>query len=53
MGMRPSQENSKLVHQPGPTNHSSTKHNVKKLITAIRSHNYHTHNHILDTLMLR
>ena len=44
MGMRPSQENSSLVHQPGPTSHSSTKHSVKKLITAMRSHNCHMHN---------
>jgi len=45
MGMRPSQENSWLLHQPGATSHSSTKHSVKKLITAIRSHNCHTQAH--------
>ena len=55
MGMRPSQENSMLVHQPGPTSQSSTRHSVKKLITAMRSHNCHKHKHkhIFNTLMLR
>ncbi len=33
------------MHQPGPTNHSSTKHSVKKLITVMRSHNCHTQPH--------
>ncbi len=53
MGMRPSQEYSSLVHQPGPTSHSSTKHSVKKLITAMRSHSCHTHNHVLNNLTLK
>ena len=38
MGMRPSQENSSLLHQPGPISHSSTRQRVKKVITTSRSH---------------